>query len=320
MGGIVCPVILLVVVSSCKSSASRTDFGSFDARSGSFHTVVPPDAYAQRIGIDFQFTEGPAVMKDGTVLFSDIPANTIYHWTGKKYEVYKSPSGNSNGLLIAPGGNLLACEHGTRSITRSSGSGRTDTLATHFRGMRFNSPNDLCMASDGTIYFTDPPWGLPGRNEDPDKEIPFNGVYRLSGGEVELIDSTLSWPNGIALSPDEQFLYVANFEPGSGPGDQGREVFWMRYRLNEAGQVLARERFFQAQDPGLPGGPDGMKADRNGNLFLTGPGGILVVTPEGEHLGTIGLPEIPSNLAFGPRGKVLYVTAGTMLVRVVLKE
>lgn len=259
-------------------------------------------------------------MKDGSLLFSDIPANTIYRYTGKRFEIHKQPSGNSNGLLVTEDGFLIACEHGTRSITRTRVPGVADTLASRFRGMRFNSPNDLCMASDGTLYFTDPPWGLSGRNEDPAKEIPFNGVYRLSGGKVDLIDSTLSWPNGIALSPDENYLYVANFEPAPAGSGQEREVFWMRYRLNEGGEPVSREVFFHAPDPGKQGGPDGMKTDRRGNLFLTGPGGILVVSPGGEHLGTIGLPEVPSNLAFGPRERILYVTAGSLVIRVVMDK
>lgn len=138
-------------------------------------------------------------------------------------------------------------------------------------------------------------------------------------GELSLIDSTLSWPNGLALSPDEKYLYVANFE-GSQTSDASEwEVFWMRYELDLDGRVVERSRFFQAKDLSLPGGPDGMKVDKKGNLYLTGPGGILVVTPEGEHLGTIGLPLPPSNLAFGPREKELYVTARSTVVRISLK-
>jgi len=141
----------------------------------------------------------------------------------------------------------------------------------------------------------------------------------FKNGELTLIDSTLSWPNGIALSPDEKYLYVANFEGSPDSENSQWEVFWKRYELDMAGRVVGQSRFFQAEDLSLPGGPDGMKVDRNGNLFLTGPGGILVVSAEGEHLGTIGLPLPPSNLAFGPKEKDLYVTARSTVVRIGLK-
>jgi gluconolactonase len=170
------------------------------------------------------------------------------------------------------------------------------------------------------IYFPDPPWGLNGLNEDPEKELPFNGVYMLRNGEVALVDSTLSWPNGIALSPDERYLYVANFEGSPGSDTAGRELFWMRYTLDPEGNPAGGSRFFQVADISLPGGPDGMKVDKKGNLFVTAPGGIMVIDSGGEHLGTIGLPVPPSNLAFGPGQNTLYVTARDLLIRIRLHE
>jgi gluconolactonase len=312
--------VILLLVSACTSGTDPVQLGSFHASSDAFWEVVPRGAVAHRIGIDFQFTEGPAILKDGSLIFSDIPSNTIYRWNGKQYEIFRKPSRNSNGLLVAPDGSVLACEHGSRMVTRTSETGKRDTLAFAYHGLRLNSPNDLCMTSDGIIFFTDPPWGLEGRNEDPLKEIPFNGVFRVSGDRIDVVDSTLSWPNGIALSPDERFLYVANFEearPGEG---KGMEVFWVRYSLGADGKITGRDIFYRAEDPGRPGGPDGMKTDRDGNLFMTGPGGILVVDPEGVLLGTIELPEVPSNLAFGPGEKDLYVTAGSMIIRIPLHE
>ncbi len=281
--------------------------------------MVPGDTYAERIGIDFEFTEGPAWHPDDYLIFSDIPANTIYRWEGLKFFVFREPSHHSNGLLATWDGDVIACEHGSRSVTRFMPGDSTEVLADRYRGMRFNSPNDLCMSSDGTIYFTDPPYGLPQGNNDPSREIPFNGVYRLRDGEVTLVDSTLSWPNGIALSPDEQFLYVANFEEETVEGDSRRNVFWMRYTLGSNGQVTGSEVFFTAPDPSLGGGPDGMKVDTEGNLFCTGPGGILVVDPEGNYLGAIELPLSPSNLAFGPKENQLYVTARTDVYRIVFE-
>jgi gluconolactonase len=169
------------------------------------------------------------------------------------------------------------------------------------------------------IYFTDPPWGLPQGNEDPVKELGFNGVFSVDHGEVSLVDSTLSWPNGIALSPDEHYLYVANVEIEEVDGEEQYDVFWMRYTLNEAGKPVGKEVFFRAPDTTLPGGPDGMTVDRDGNLFVTGPGGILVVNPDGDYLGTISLPLTPSNLTFGPREKRLFITAQSTLYRITME-
>jgi gluconolactonase len=308
-----------LLASGCNPKQQVYQIGTFLAEDNGFWEVIPREAVAENIGIGFDFTEGPAWYHDGSLLFSDIPANTIFIWNGKRYREFRKPSNGSNGLLVEPGWAVLACEHESRSITRYSREGELTTLADNYRGKRFNSPNDLCRASGGAIYFTDPPYGLSERNSDPAKELPFSGVFRLYNGQVTLLDSTLSWPNGIALSPDEAFLYVANFEANSGNGNGQREVFWIRYTLDESGLAAKKEVFFTAPDPTLPGGPDGMKVDRNGNLFLTGPGGILVVNPDGKHLGTIGLPIPATNLAFGPRQKTLYVTARSTIVRIGLQ-
>jgi gluconolactonase len=253
-------------------------------------------------------------------VLSDIPGNTIYRWTGKKYVVFRQPSNQANGLLFRPGGDLLACEHGSRSITRFSPTGKLTTVVDRYQGKRLNSPNDLCRSSLGAIYFTDPPWGLPEQNNDPAKELPYNGVYRLYQGEMTLIDSTLSWPNGIALSPDERYLYVANMEISRSNGEDQYDVFWMRYRLNAAGEVEDKSIFYRAPDTSLPGGPDGMKVDQLGNLFVTGPGGILVLDTTGTHLGTISIPIPATNLAFGPKEKELFVTARSTVYRITMER
>jgi len=308
---------ILLALAGCASKKDPLNIGDFRAVDDGFWSVVSRDAFAERIGVDFEFTEGPAWHPEGFLIFSDIPANRIYRWEGLRFSVFRDPSQNANGLLVTGEGNVIACEHGSRSVTITSG----DSLlvrADRYRGMRLNSPNDLCMASDGTIYFTDPPYGLP-EGDGPSREIPFNGVYMLRGGEVQLVDSTLSWPNGIALSPGERFLYVANFETAGVEEAQERNVFWVRYYLGGDGLPVNKEVFFTAPDPTLDGGPDGMKTDAAGNLFMTGPGGILVVDGAGKQLGTIGLPLSPSNLAFGPRGKELFVTARTDLYRIVLR-
>lgn len=307
------------LILSCTSRKEALQIGEFFPKDERFWEVIPREAVVERIGIAFDFTEGPAWYTDGYLIFTDIPANKIYRWTGKKYRVFRKPSNHANGLLTEADGSVLACEHGSRSLTRYSPEGELTVLADRYKGKRFNSPNDLCKDSKGAVFFTDPPWGLPEGNDDPDKELPYNGVFRLYRGELTLIDSTLSWPNGIALSPDEKYLYVANMENIKVNGEDEYQVFWMRYTLDEMGQVSEKTIFFSATDTSLPGGPDGMKVDSNGNLFLTGPGGILVVDSSGTHLGTIGIPIPASNLAFGPKEKELFITARTTVVRIRLR-
>jgi len=294
--------------------------GEFLPATEAFWNVVSRTALVERIGIAFEFTEGPAWHPKGYLVFSDIPANTIYRWTGKKYVVFRHPSHGANGLLFQAGGDLLACEHGSRSITRLSPQGKLSTVVDAFEGKRLNSPNDLCRSTRGAIYFTDPPWGLPELNEDTAKDLSFNGVFRWHRGETTLIDSTLSWPNGIALSPDEKYLYVANMEIVPVDGEDRYDVFWMRYRLDEAGEPVEKSIFYRAPDTMLPGGPDGMKVDEQGNLFATGPGGILVLDSTGTHLGTISVPVPATNLAFGPREKEMYVTARSTVYRITMEK
>ena len=308
-----------ILLFGCRAKEKEFPVGEFLPESESFWEVVPQGALMERIGINFEFTEGPAWHPKGFLVFSDIPGNTIYQWTGKKFISYRDSSNNANGLLFMAGGDLLCCEHGSRSITRYSVEGKLTTLVDSFQGNRLNSPNDLCRSSLGTIYFTDPPWGLAELNDDPEKDLPYNGVFRWDGSRISLIDSTLSWPNGIALSPDEHFLYVANMEILKENGEDRYDVFWMRYKLSEEGEVEERKVFYRAPDTTLPGGPDGMKVDRNGNLFATGPGGILVIDSTGIHLGTISVPIPATNLAFGPREKTIYITARSTVYRVKLE-
>lgn len=309
-------LILGMILLGCKSRREVYPVGEFLPLSERFWEVVPRGSVIERIGINFEFTEGPAWHPKGFLVFSDIPGNTIYQWTGKKFKTYRDSSNQANGLLFMTGGDLLACEHASRSITRYSPEGKLTTLVDSYGGRKLNSPNDLCRSSLGALYFTDPPWGLAGLNDDPGKEIPFNGVFSLDKGEVTLIDSTLSWPNGIALSPGGKYLYVANMEIIQENGGESYDVFWMRYVLGDSGHVIDRKIFFRATDTTLPGGPDGMKVDRNGNLFVTGPGGILVLDSTGVHLGTIALPIPATNLAFGPKERELYVTARSTVYRI----
>jgi len=309
---------LVMLLAACNRKKDVHQVGELNAENDQFWDVISREAVVERIGIAFDFTEGPAWHADGYLIFSDIPGNTIYRWTEKKFVVFKNPTNHANGLLAEPDGSVIACEHESRCLARYSPLGEVSVLVDQYKGRRLNSPNDLCKSSGGAIYFTDPPWGLDKQNEDPLKELPFNGVFRYYNGELTLIDSTLSWPNGIALSPDESYLYVANMEVLPVNGEDQYQVHWMRYTLDERGEVKEKTIFFTALDTSLPGGPDGMKVDQSGNLFLTGPGGILVVDSSGNHLGTIGIPIPATNLAFGPKEEELFITARSTVYKLEL--
>lgn len=248
----------------------------------------------------FQFTEGP-VWKDGYLLFSDIPADTIYKYQ-ETTELFLKPSGRSNGLTLDKQGRLLLCEH-DRRLTRLEEDGSKTVLAETHEGKRLNSPNDLVVKSDGSIYFTDPPYGLSNRTEG--KELDYCGVYRLSDGKLTLLDDTIPLPNGLAFSPDEKTLYVAD--------SSSAQIY--AYDVTEKG--LDNKRVFAKMGAidGI-GAADGMKVDVDGNVFCTGPGGIHVINSKGTSIGLIVCPEIPANIAWGGDNyKTLYITARTGLYK-----
>ena len=277
----------------------------------------------EKLAGGFGFTEGPIWMRGGFLVFSDIPRNTIYKWdpaTGE-ISVFLHPSGydgppqpegslvGSNGLTLDSEGRLILCEHANRRVTRLESDGTKTVLASHYEGKRLNSPNDLVHNSKGVLYFTDPPYGLLGRDADPGKELPFNGVFRIVDGQPKLLWDQLTKPNGLVFSPDESVLYVGNSDPAA--------KLWMRFEMKADGRLGAGDVFYDATSEAAPGNPDGMKVDVDGNCYFTGPGGIWVITPGGKHLTTIGLPEIPANLHWGGEaGDALYVTARTGLYRV----
>lgn len=274
----------------------------------------------------FKWAEGPVWIKDGGyLLFSDVPRNTIFRWKqGDGLSVFLKPSGytgpgeysrepGSNGLTLSRDGQLIACEHGDRRVSiLPLTNGEKRTLADRHEGKRFNSPNDVVQKSNGAVYFTDPPYGLPQQENDPARETPVFGVYRIdTTGATTLLAGHLSRPNGLAFSPDEKTLYVAQSDPG-------RPVIFAFPVLADG--TLGPERvFFDAaplMNEGLPGLPDGLKVDINGNLFATGPGGVLVISPEGKLLGRIDTTQATANCAWGDDGSVLYITANNRLCRV----
>ena len=260
-----------------------------------------PEQEPEIIAESFEFTEGPVWHPEGYLLFSDIPANTIYRYVpGGSPEPYLTPSRNSNGLTYDHAGRLLACEHGGRQVSRMNADGVMEPLAGRYDDKPLNSPNDIVVHSGGAIFFTDPPYGI-----DPEPgEQGFNGVYRLDpDGGVTLLSREMNRPNGLALSPDEAILYV----------DDSRNRHVLAYPLNPDLGVGTPTALVD-MDTADQGGPDGMKIDREGNLYVTGPGGLWVTTPEGEHLGTIEFPQLPANLCFGGADyRTIYVTARTGL-------
>jgi gluconolactonase len=285
---------------------------------GDLTRILPGDARLEKVAGGFEFTEGPVWTRDGALLFSSPNTNAIYRWRDGVVSVFRSKSGytgvdvghyhqpGSNGLTLSPDGLLTICQHGNRRVVRVNPHGDITVLADRYQDKRLNSPNDLVYRSDGTLFFTDPPFGLP----DPaESELGFSGVYRVRDGEVSLLTDELSGPNGLAFSPDERWLYVGNW-------DFDRIVV-MRYGPDTGkGSV-----FFDMT--GAPGSDedaiDGLKVDLDGNLYVCGPGGIWVLSPDGEHLGTLRLPEAPHNLAWGGDGHDLYITALTSVYRLRLE-
>jgi gluconolactonase len=285
--------------------------------------VVPTDARIEQVAEGFTFTEGPVWdAATGALLFSDPNENVIYRWTEDGgIAVFRANSGytgfdigaygqpGSNGLTFDPHGRLTIAEHGNHRISRLEQNGVLTVLAERHEGMRLNSPNDLVYRSDGTLYFTDPPFGLPKFFDDPMKELPYSGVYSWRGGELRLEASDLAGPNGVAFSPDERFLYVTNW-------DTAKKVV-MRYPVAPDGRLGAGQVFFDmASAPGEEA-LDGIKVDQAGNLFVSGPGGAWIISPDAKHLGTIKPPELPANFAWGDGdGRMLYLTARTGLYRI----
>jgi gluconolactonase len=294
--------------------------------------LIAPDAAIEILAQGFDWTEGPVWVKDGEyLLFSDIPQNVVLKWkAGDGVRQYLKPAGytgstprggetGSNGLAIDSGGRLILCQHGDRRIAAmdaplSAPQPKFVTLADRYEGKRFNSPNDLTFRSNGDIYFTDPPYGMEKQFDDPAREIPFQGVYRRStDGRVTLLTREMTRPNGIAFSPDERLLYVAQSDP--------KAAIWRVFDVNADGTLGRSRVFFDATAlvASRKGLPDGMKVDQDGNIFGTGPGGVFVFSPQGRHLGTIVTGQATSNVAFGDDGRTLYMTADMYLMRMRLR-
>jgi gluconolactonase len=285
--------------------------------------LVPQSARLEKLADGFDFVEGPLWFDAGYLWFSDVKGNVVRQWSpdGTVTEILR-PGGYSGhdapaGALIGPNGMthdkdgaVLICQHGNRQIVRVSKDRRVSVLLNRYGGKRFNSPNDLVFHSDGSLYFTDPPYGLTKQDDDPKKELSFNGVYRYSKGKLEPVIKDLTRPNGIAFSPDGKILYISN-------SDEKHKV-WMRYDVAANGSVSNGRVFYDVTSETAPGLPDGFKVDSKGNLYCSGPGGIWIFSPDGKHLGTIKTPAPPANCNWGDDGKTLYITAVTSLYRIKL--
>jgi gluconolactonase len=287
--------------------------------------LIPADARLEKIADGYNWVEGPVWNRaEKYLLFSDIPGNSIFRWEqGKGASLFMKPSGytgaapfegrepGSNGLAFDAEGRLVLCEHGDRRVARLEKDGSKKTLADRFEGKRLNSPNDLVFKSNGDLYFTDPPFGLPKAFDDPRRELPFCGVYRLSAdGKVTLLTKDLKAPNGIAFSPDEKVLYVTDVL-------QARPV-WMAFDVLEDGTIANGRVFFDATPFARirRGVPDGLKVDKDGNLFASGPGGIYIFAPDKTHLGFIETGVATANCAFGDDGSTLYICADKAIYRI----
>lgn len=279
-------------------------FGLSASAQDGLHEIIAAGGKLEKVACCFKFTEGPAWHPRGFLIFSDIPADTIYKWdprTGRT-EVFRRPSGHANGNLFDLQGRLVTCEH-DRRVSRTERDGSIVTLAARYQGKRLNSPNDLAIRSDGSIYFTDPPYGISKEQE----ELGFYGVYRLTPrGELSLLDRSFKRPNGIAFSPDERRLYVSDSAEGT------ISVF----DVLPDGSIANKRVFATLEGSGEAGVPDGMKVDERGNIYCTGPHGVWIFAPDGRKLGIIETPEVPANLAWGDADRrTLYITARTSVYR-----
>jgi gluconolactonase len=311
-----------------------------DRMDAKLDAIVPAEAKLERMATGFTWTEGPIWIPAGSLLFAEITSNSIRKLTlDGTVSIFLQPSGykgtapyggkepGSNGMTLDRSGRLTVAGHAHRDVWRLESldpKGQVTVLADSYEGKKLNSPNDLVYKSDGSLYFTDPPYGLPTQGDnDPIKELKVSGVYRIpkafdqkpgaapARDQLQLLIKDLPRPNGIAFSPDEKYLYIA---------DSGPRKVWMRYRVKSDGALTDAKVFYDATSDTRLGGPDGIKVDREGNLYGSGPGGIWIFSPEGKPLGVILIPERASNVNWGGADrKTLYITASSSVYRVTLK-
>ena len=335
---------LLALLTGCSQKTvpqqeqQQAPAASVDRLDPALDTIVPVDAKLEKVATGYKWTEGPVWIPAGYLLFAEIPSNRIMKWTpGERAatflqpsgyqgtETYKGPESGSNGMTLDKQGRLTVAGHARRNVFRleSLDSGaKLTVLADRYHGKRLNSPNDVVYKSDGSLYFTDPPYGLPTQSDhDPLKELPFNGVFRIADAashaagtppdnrKLQLLIKDLTRPNGIAFSPDEKYLYIAVSDMD--------HMTWMRYDVKPDGTVANGSVFCTANSSQGVGSPDGIKVDRKGNLYGAGPGGLWIISSEGKHIGTVKVPERVSNCYWGDAdAQSLYITASSSVYRI----
>jgi len=324
---------LFTFLTACSGHSQIKIMGTIERSDPALDKIISADAKAEVIAEGFDWSEGPLwIEKYKMLLFSDVPKNTIYKWTEERgKEVYLTPSGytetiqrsgetGSNGLILDLNSNLVLCQHGNRQMARMN-SALNDpkpsftTVAGTYLGKRFNSPNDAVYNSKGELFFTDPPYGLEKQMNDPEKEIPFQGVYKVkTNGEVLLLVDSVTRPNGIAFFPGEKQLIIANSDPA--------KPNWYIYDVSEAGTLHNGKIFYSVAgyDRSLKGLPDGLKIDKNGNVFASGPGGIYIFNSEGKKLGVFKLENATSNCALSTDEKMLYITNDKRVLRLKMRD
>ena len=306
-----------------KKAEAPPNAGSISRIDPAVNDLVPADAMIEKLAGSMGFIEGPLWMKAGHLLFSDVTGNKIWKWTpgSARAESYLEKSGaddcpegsycGSNGLTLDKKGRVLVCQHGRGQIVAIDPDGKQTVVVAKYQGKRLNSPNDMAWKSDGSLYFTDPPYGFAKQDDDPKKELKFNGIYRLSpDGKLVLLHKDMTRPNGIAFSPDEKTLYVANSDPA--------KKLWMKFDVGADGALSNPKVFADVTADTAEGLPDGLKLDKKGNIYATGPGGVWIYGADGKLLGKIQPTEVPANVGWGDDGKTLYMTARTGLYRIKL--
>jgi gluconolactonase len=325
-----CLIVVTLAMVGCRhqpTAMTKSNYptvGSVERLEPALDKLIAKDAQMHQLAEGFEWAEGPVWVSHGDyLLFSDIPNNVVLKWKeGEGISQFLKPAGytgseprggepGSNGLTLDSQGRLVLCEHGDRRVARLNTDRTKTTLANRYQGKRLNSPNDLVYKSNGDLYFTDPPYGLVGNMDDPKKELSFQGVYRLKpNGDLTLLTDQLSRPNGLAFSPDEKTLYVANSDP--------KQAIWMAYDVQADGTISNGRLFADVtskvgKELGLP---DGMKVDKRGNLYATGPGGVFIFAPDGKQLGQLRTGQATANCAWGNSGQYLYITADMLLLRI----
>jgi len=324
---LLCAVLGTGHVAAAQSTITTAVGSKIERLDPALDALIDPNARIEKLADGFAWTEGPVWRRDkGYLLFSDIPHNTVWKWNqAEGLSIYMRPAGyafgtnppgrelGTNGLTFDKSGTLVVADHGNRGISRWNDSLFTRTVVVdRFEGKRFNSPNDLVWAPNGDLYFTDPSYGLRGLNKDPAKELPFNGVFRLlASGELSVVTRDLTFPNGVGLSPDGKILYIGISDP--------ENPYVMAYDVPADGKFGKGRIFVDGRarvQQKLQGSFDGLKVDAQGNVWTTSPGGIMIITPDGKHLGTIVPGDVVANLAFGDDGSTLYMTVNHQLMRV----